>query len=95
MFTSMFHNFGLSRLWNGTLLGLGLDKADFIAIIIGCIVVAIVGIVKERKLLGDEGLKRLKTPLRWAIYYALILSVIILGAYGIGYQQVDLIYAGF
>ena len=62
---------------------------------VGCVVVAIVGMMKERNLLGEAGLQKLCLPMRWAIYYGLILAVVILGAYGIGYQQVDMIYAGF
>lgn len=95
MFVSIFRNFAVEKLWDGTFLTLGLDKGDYLAVFAGCITVTLVGIIKERKLLGDEGLQGLKTPVRWALYYALILSVIIFGAYGVGYQQVDLIYAGF
>lgn len=94
MFRSMFQNFEVQRLWDGTLLNLGLDKADYMAILIGCIVVAVVGIIKEKNLL-EEGMGKLHLSVRWAIYYALILAIIIFGAYGIGYQQVDMIYAGF
>lgn len=82
-------------MWNGTFLEFGLDKADYIIIFAGCVVVAIVGIIKERNILTDIGLYRLSTPVRWIIYYALIMAVVIFGAYGVGYQQVDLIYAGF
>lgn len=95
MFMSLFRDFQTQRIWDGTLLSLGLDKADYFAVCAGCAAVAIVGMIKERKLLGEEGLNRLWTPLRWTVYYGLILAVVIFGAYGIGYQQVDLIYAGF
>lgn len=95
MFKSIFDGFEIQSLWDDTLLGIGLDKADYLAVTAGCVVVAIVGIVKERKLLGDAGIDKLCLPLRWGIYYGLILSVLILGAYGAGYQQVDLIYADF
>lgn len=95
MFLSIFKNFEIRDLWNGTFLELGLDKADYIIIFVGCVVVAIVGIIKERNILTDIGLCRLSTPVRWVIYYALIMAVVIFGAYGVGYQQVDLIYAGF
>ena len=77
------------------MLGFGLDKADFLVIVAGCLTVAVVGMVNERKLLGKTGLPGLPLPARWAVYYALILAVLVFGAYGIGYQQVDLIYAGF
>jgi len=95
MFKSMFRDFELHKLWDGTLLNLGLDQADYLVIMAGCVVVAIVGMIKERDLLGEAGFQKLYLPVRWAVYYGLILSVMILGAYGIGYQQVDMIYAGF
>jgi len=37
----------------------------------------------------------MKTPYKWAIYYALIILVLLLGAYGDGYDSVALIYANF
>ena len=59
------------------------------------IVFGIVSGIQERKLLPEGGLQAMRLPVRWTIYYALIFAVIIFGAYGVGYQQVDLIYAGF
>ena len=95
MFGSMFGDLRIHSLWDGTFLSFGLDKGDYLVIIAGCLTAAIVGRIKERNLLGDDGLTRMRTPLRWSIYYALIFAVIIFGAYGVGYQQVDMIYAGF
>ena len=79
----------------GILMSVGLDRLDYSVVIAGCIVVAVVGIIKEKKLLGEEGIRKLWLPVRWTLYYALIFAVLILGAYGMGYQQVDMIYAGF
>ena len=79
----------------GILMSVGLDRLDYFVVIAGCIVVAVVGIIKEKKLLGEEGIRKLWLPVRWTLYYALIFAVLILGAYGMGYQQVDMIYAGF
>ena len=95
MFASIFRDFAVQKLWDGTLLGFGLDLADYVAVIAGCIVVGIVSGIQERKLLPEGGLQAMRLPVRWTIYYALIFAVIIFGAYGVGYQQVDLIYAGF
>ncbi len=95
MFRSMFRDFDLHIFWDETLLGFGLDQGDYLVIATGCLTVAVVGVIKERRLLGDAPLARMWTPARWVLYYALIFSVVIFGAYGIGYQQVDLIYAGF
>ena len=95
MFRSIFHGFEFYRLWDGTLLGLGLNAADLLAAGFGILVVAVADILKERKLLNWDKLQEMKFPVRWMLYYALIFAVIVLGAYGTGYQQVDLIYAGF
>lgn len=95
MFFSIFRDFRLSVLWDGTLLDFSLDKGDYLVIFAGLLLTAGLGIIKERNLLKGKGLQDMRTPFRWALYYGLILSVLIFGAYGIGYQQVDLIYAGF
>ncbi len=95
MFLSLFRDFQLRPLYDGTLLNFGLDKADYGVILIGCAVVGIVGFIRENQLLEKESITTFRLPVRWAVYYALILAVVIFGAYGIGYQQVDLIYAGF
>ena len=95
MFFSIFRDFRPSVLWDGTLLDFSLDKGDYLVIFAGLLLTAGIGIIKERNLLKGKGLQDMRTPFRWALYYGLILSVLIFGAYGIGYQQVDLIYAGF
>lgn len=95
MFGRIFQGFVPAGLPDGTLLSLGLDRADYLAVAAGCVVVAVVGVVKEKNLLGEKGLQGLGLPIRWALYLLLIFSVLIFGAYGIGYQQVDMIYAGF
>ena len=95
MFASIFRGFAPERLWDGTLLRMGLDLADYSIIIAGCIVVGIVGHLREKKKLSLDQIAGMRLPARWGLYYALIFAVILFGAYGVGYQQVDLIYAGF
>ena len=95
MFRSIFQGFELQKLWDGTLLGMGLNAADFAAVGFGILIVAVADILKERKLLNWDKLQEMKLPVRWILYYGLIFAVLLLGAYGTGYQQVDLIYAGF
>ena len=95
MFFSIFRSSALPKPGEGVLHALGLDRADCFVIIAACMVVMVVESIKETK--GSEALEpgRLRRPVRWAVYYALIFSIIIFGAYGAGYQQVDMIYAGF
>ena len=95
MFFKIFRDFSLRHLTGGILLGLGLDQADYLVAALGCLIVFAVDIAKEKGISVEERIGRLPTPLRWGIYYGLIFSIIILGAYGVGYQAVDLIYAGF
>ena len=95
MFRSIFRNFQLSNLWDGSLLNLGMSRADLFAVMEGCIVVAIVGSAKERGIRVRNSLEKKPVFIRWSIYYALILAVIVIAAYGDDYQVVDMIYAGF
>lgn len=95
MFASMFHNFNISNLWNGALFNVGLGRADLLAVAIGCIIVGIVGFIKEKNIDLHAKITSFRLPVRWCIYIGLILLIVIFGAYGPGYQEVDLIYAGF
>ena len=92
MFTSIFTDFIPENIGS---ISLGIGYADVFAIVLGCVLVGIVSTLKEKNIDLKEKLSTLKTPVRWAVYYALIFMIIILGAYGTGYQPVDLIYAGF
>ena len=95
MLGSIFQNFSLAVLWDGTFAKFRLDGCDYIMILAGLVLVAVVGALKERQICVCEKIAELKTPMRWCCYYALFFLVIIFGAYGVGYQKVDLIYAGF
>ena len=95
MFRSIFTDFDLNALTDGSLFNLGLGRADMIAIAVGCVVVAVVGSVKERGTDVRKSLFRRPVFVRWALCYALMLAVIVVSAYGDGYQTIDMIYAGF
>lgn len=47
MFRRMFQNFGAERLWNGALLGLGISRADWAAVIAGTAAVLIADLLQE------------------------------------------------
>ena len=74
---------------------LGLDVYDFVIIIITIIIVFIIGILKEKNINIGQKLYEKKLWIRWLIYYVLILSIYIFGAYGPGYEPLDPIYADF
>lgn len=95
MFRNLFHGFGISQLWNGSLLRLGIDRADWMAVVFGTAVVFFYDLLAERGFSIRDFMKSRKTPVRWACFYILIFAVILFGAYGTGYTAVDLIYAGF
>ena len=95
MVKSIFGAPQFSMLIDGTLLHMGLDPGDFAAILLGTVIVIIYDCLREKGIRPGELLQNKSAALRWSAYYALIFAVIIFGAYGPGYQQVDMIYAGF
>lgn len=95
MFKTMVTNFTLKSFTNGTIQELGLDIQDYILIITVVIALYIIGILKEKGINIRESVARKNVVLRWAIYYSLILTIIIFGSYGLGIVPLDPMYANF
>ena len=75
--------------------GVNFILGDYLVIFVGIILIAIYDILKEKNISLFSNLGRFEMPVRCVVYYALILSIVIFGAYGTGYEKVDMIYAGF
>lgn len=72
-----------------------LEKADYLAILFGIVVIVVIDICRERELGLREKILQGPLPLRWGVFYLLIALILVFGAYGAGFQAVELIYAGF
>lgn len=95
MFMRLLTQFQPSSFWNGTLLTLGLDRWDFMIIGAALAFVFFVSMAEERGRNVRQDIKMLPLPLRWSVYYSVMLAVCLFGAYGVGYMPVELIYANF
>lgn len=95
MFSSIFTGWDTSVLLDGTMLKLGMDLNDYLVVAAGVIVLLVVGIIHEKGISIRERVSGMRLPVRWAIYLAAILVVLIFGAYGDGYNFVEPLYAGF
>ena len=74
---------------------IGIDRYGYIVIIFGILVVCAVEIMKEAGIPIRAKLEALPLPCRFVFWYACIFFVILFGAYGTGYDPVDLLYAQF
>lgn len=92
MIRKIFTSFGLKI---NELSTLGIDFPDFFILVIALIVVLIISILKEKGINVREKIASKNIFVRWLIYYCLIFSIIIFGAFGPGYQPVDPMYADF
>lgn len=94
MFKKIFTTFNLND-FSENILKLGLDKFDFRIIIVTLLIVLIISILKEKGINIREAISKKPIYIRWTLYYALILFIVIFGAYGDGYIPVDPLYANF
>lgn len=95
MFKKMVTAFSLTGLQDGTLLNLGLDRHDFMIVLLAGAMMLIIGILKEKNIEIRKALAVRPLPVRWLVYYMLIMAIVVFGAYGSGYIPVNPMYANF
>lgn len=95
MFKGMVTDFRFSTLNEDLLETLGVDIQDLIIVGVTLLIVFVISILNEKGIQVRASLQKRNVVVRWAVLYALILYIIIFGAYGTGYIPVDPIYANF
>ena len=68
---------------------------DLYIVAVAAVIILAVSILQERGVSLRESLQKRPVWLRWCVWYALILFILIFGAYGAGYVAVDPMYANF
>ena len=95
MFKKMISNFSFSTINAELLVKCNIDIYDFMIIGFVLIIVFVVSLLNEKGIMIRSSLASKNLVLRWAVYYALIMIIVIFGAYGPGYIPVDPLYAQY
>ena len=91
---TVFTRFNPSVLWDGSMLALGASGADWLAAGAGAALMLAVSRVQRRGSVREQLAER-PLALRWAVFGALLLAVVVFGAYGIGFDANQFIYNQF
>lgn len=94
MFGSMFTGGNWHILWDGSLLGLGLDITDYVILAAGCVLLILVSLIQRTGSVREK-IAAKPYPVRFILWYGLFLIVLLMGAYGIGYDASQFIYNQF
>lgn len=94
MIGTIFTHFGGSRLFDGSLLALGISGYDYIVIFAGVLVCLFVSIFNEHGNIR-EAIAARGPVVRYAVPWVLFFVILIFGAYGIGFDASQFIYNQF
>ncbi len=92
---SLFTTFNFHILWDGTLMNIGLTGLDYGIIFGGVLIWFLVSLYQERRGPVRESLSRKNAVMRYAVIIALLVIVLLMGSYGIGYDSGNFIYNQF
>lgn len=92
---SMFTAQNWHILWDGSMLKLKLSGVDFAVLLLGTLLMLAVSIVKYKGIDVRKKIRELPYPVRFLIWYGLFLVVLLVGAYGFGYDASQFIYNQF
>ena len=93
MWGSMLTTFNYKSCFGGGILDLGLEIKDYVIIALAVAVVAIVAKLSEKRDIREWLLG--KTALSWTLSAAILIAIILFGAYSIGYDASQFIYTQF
>ena len=91
---SVVTNFNFHILWDGTLMNVGLTGLDYWIILGGVITWFVVSLIQEKGPVREK-LYAQPAVLRYGLLFALLVIVILMGSYGIGYDASNFIYNQF
>lgn len=92
---NLFDEFNPWVLTDGTLFGLGLDRADMFVLLMALFVLLVVSIAKYKKIEIREFICKQGIWFRYAIYLTAVFTVLIFGIYGSNYDSSQFIYFQF
>lgn len=95
MFKRMITDFSFKTVSEELVLKLGIDMYDVIIVMITVAIVFVISVLREKGISVRKGIDKRNIVIRWAILYALIIFIVICGAYGRGYIPIDPMYANF
>ena len=93
-FASMLTASNWQILWNGELLNLGINLTDYFILAAGIIIMLSVSLVQRKGKVRDI-IAAKPYPVRFTIWFGLFLIVLLMGAYGVGYDSSQFIYNRF
>jgi D-alanyl-lipoteichoic acid acyltransferase DltB (MBOAT superfamily) len=93
-FASMFTATNWRIFWDGSLLTIGLSMLDYGILAFGVLVMFSVSMIQRRGSVREQIAQR-PYPVRFILWYGLFVLVLLLGAYGIGYDASQFIYNRF
>ena len=92
---TMFTTFNFHVLWDGTMMKLDLDRLDYIILAGSIVLIFIISLIQEKKGSVRELLWQKPALVRHALIFALLVIVLLMGSYGLGYDAGAFIYTGF
>lgn len=95
MLKRMIFQFDFSAVFSEKIFEYGMDKKNFLLAVIVIGILFLVSLAKEKGVHIRETIDKLPLPVRWAIYYMAVISIIIFGVYGPGYDASSFLYMKF
>ena len=84
-----------SELFDDSLLDFGLDWEEIIILMLSVMILIAVSFLQEKGICIKKRIQNQPPVVRWIIYGAAVISIVVFGSYGVGFNSQDFIYGGF